>query len=150
MSLPRFEEVTEFAPPTMGQINGPVQAMPLKAKRQRWGWEVLFAHTSGFTGKVLFRKGDPSYPGVMQYHRYKAEVSYLFSGTCRMRWDAGDGRITEEVVTGPADMAHYIPPGARHSIIAVTDCVFFEVSNPVFEDRVNVDGEYRSAEGGAG
>jgi hypothetical protein len=137
------EVVTEFTEPYPYQPNGPVTEVPLKAKRQRWGWEVLFAHTAAYTGKILYRKADGEYKGVVQFHRWKDETSYLFSGTCRMRWDAGDGTITEAVVTGPADVAHHIPRGARHSIIALTDCVFIEASTAHFEDRVNVDEEYR-------
>lgn len=142
-----FNVVVEFTPHSAldGQPYGPVTEVPLSAKQQRWGWEMLFAHTVAYTGKLLYRRGDPTYKGVVQYHVNKDETSYLLQGTCLMRWDAGDGTLIEREVTGPANVAHHIPRGARHSIIAITDCVFVEVSTPHFEDRVNVDEEYRRA-----
>jgi oxalate decarboxylase/phosphoglucose isomerase-like protein (cupin superfamily) len=138
--LAKVQVVTEFTPAAQGQIYGPVTELQPIMKRQRWGEEVLFAHTAAYTGKVLFRKGDPSYPGVMQYHVNKDEAFYLLSGRCILRWDAGDGKLSTREVEAPC--AFHIPRYARHSIIAVTDCVFFEVSTPHFEDRVNVDEEY--------
>lgn len=136
--------VDEFISAQMGQENGPVTEVPLRAKKQRWGTELLFANTPAYTGKILYRKADPDYKGVIQFHQQKDETSYLLWGTCRMRWDAGDGKITEKVVVGPANCAHHIPRGARHSIIAVTDCIFIEASTSHFADRVDVDAEYRA------
>jgi quercetin dioxygenase-like cupin family protein len=36
----------------------------------------------------------------------------------------------------------HIPPGAIHSEEAITECVIFETSNPVFNDRVRVNERY--------
>lgn len=137
---PRVEIVKEFTPAETGQLYGPVSEVDIKAKEMRWGQEMLVAHTPAYTGKVLFRKGDDTYKGVMQYHVNKDETFYLFSGECLLRWDAGDGEISTMEI-GPG-RAFHIPRLARHSIIARTDCVFFEVSTPHFEDRVNVEEQY--------
>tara|TARA_R100001086_G_scaffold248529_1_gene185737 strand:+ start:170 stop:640 length:471 start_codon:yes stop_codon:yes gene_type:complete len=142
-SIPSVEIVKEFTPPEMGQRHGCVTEIHLTAKEMRWGLEVLVAHTPAYVGKVLFRKADDTYKGVMQYHVNKDEAFYLFSGECLLRWDAGDGKVTTMEI-GPG-RAFHIPRGARHSIIARTDCVFFEVSTPHFEDRVNVDDQYDRA-----
>ena len=135
-----YKTVKEFTPAPMGQQFGGVAEVPLKAKEQRWGLELLIAHTDSYTGKILFRKGDPNYKGRVQYHVNKTETFYLFSGRCLLRWDKGDGKLSVEEI-GPGRSFH-IPRGARHSIIALEDCVFFEVSTPHFEDRVNVDADY--------
>ena len=46
---------------------------------------------------------------------------------------------------GPGEAFH-IPRYARHSMIALTDCIFFEVSTPHFEDRYNDDARWVSQE----
>lgn len=138
--IPKVEIVAEFTPAEMNQPHGIVAEVPLRAKEMRWGLEVLVAHTAAYTGKVLFRKADEDYKGVMQYHVNKDETFYLFSGECLLRWDAGDGKVSTMEI-GPGRSFH-VPRGARHSIIARTDCVFFEVSTSHFEDRQNVEGEY--------
>jgi mannose-6-phosphate isomerase-like protein (cupin superfamily) len=138
--LPKVEIVEVFTPSDINQPYGGVTEVPLRAKQMRWGLEVLMAHTSAYTGKILFRKADESYAGIMQYHVNKEETFYLFSGECLLRWDTGDGKLSTMEI-GPG-RAFHIPRGARHSIVARTDCVFFEVSTPHFEDRVNVEDQY--------
>lgn len=140
VEVPRFEEVGEFTPPRTDQPYGCVQAVPLKAKIQRWGVELLWAHTPAYTGKILFRRGDPSYKGRIQYHFNKDETFYLLSGLCKLRWDAGGGELSERIMK-PGESIH-IPRYARHSVIALEDCIFLEVSTPHFEDRQNVDSDY--------
>ena len=135
-----YETVKEFTPAPMDQPFGGVVEVPLKAKEQRWGLELLIAHTVAYTGKILFRRGDPTYKGRLQAHINKDETFYLFSGRCLLRWDNGDGNLSVEEI-GPGRSFH-IPRGATHSIIALTDCVFFEVSTPHFEDRISRDADY--------
>ena len=136
----QFEVVEEFVGLSPTQDNGPVEELPLRAKQQRWGLEVLIAHTPAYTGKVLYRKADPTYKGRVQYHVSKDETFFLFSGRCLLRTDKGDGRLTVEEI-GPGRSFH-VPRLARHSVIALEDCVFFEVSTPHFADRVNCDEDY--------
>ena len=140
VEVPEFEVVEEFTPPQDTQPYGCVQDVPLKAKIQRWGVELLWAHTPAYTGKILIRRGDPTYKGRVQYHFNKDETFYLLSGRCRLRWDAGDGQLSERIMV-PGESVH-IPRYARHSVIALEDCIFLEVSTPHFEDRQNVDEDY--------
>ena len=108
-----------------------------------WGREILVAHVPGlYTGKVLLRyaAADAKRKRSMQYHRIKNECAYLYSGTMWFYYDAGDGKMSrKKLVAG--DCVH-IPPGAVHSEQAITDCVIFETSNPVFNDRVRVNEKY--------
>ena len=144
VDVPEYEAVSEFTPPTNRQPFGPVVEFPLAAKEQRWGHELLFAHTAAYTGKILFRRGDPTYKGRIQYHFNKDETFYLLSGQCRLRWVNEAGALVEKEI-GPGQSFH-IPRFARHSMIALTDCIFFEVSTPHFEDRQNVDSDYVTEE----
>jgi len=140
LKIPEFDAVEEFTPPQNMQPHGGVTEVPLAGKLQRWGVELLWAHTQAYTGKILFRRGDPSYKGRVQYHLNKDETFYLLSGRCLLRWDKGDGKLTVEKI-GPGRSFH-IPRYARHSIIALEDCIFLEVSTPHFDDRKNVDSDY--------
>ncbi len=104
-----------------------------------WGREILVAHSKGkYTGKILMYNAGAK--GGLQRHRVKDETSYLFSGEMMLRYDKGDGKITETKVT--AGQSIYIPAGAVHQEEAITDCIIFETSNPVFDDRVRMEEEY--------
>lgn len=98
-----------------------------------WGTELLVAETPHYTGKVMWMHAG--HGGALQYHERKDEAFYLFSGSCRIRYELGDGFETVTMVAGEAV---HIPPGAVHQVEAITDCVMFEASTPVFDDRVRV------------
>ena len=104
-----------------------------------WGREILVAHSKGkYTGKILMYNAGAK--GGLQYHRVKDETSYLFSGEMLLRYDTGDGKLTETKITAGASV--YIPAGAVHQEEALTDCIIFEASNPVFDDRVRMEEHY--------
>lgn len=108
-----------------------------------WGREILVAHVPGlYTGKILLRRaGDPKYrKRSMQYHRVKNECSYIYSGELWFYYDKGDGKVSKKKLK--AGDAVHIPPGAVHGEEAITDCVIFETSNPVFNDRMRVNEAY--------
>ena len=108
---------------------------------REWGCEELVAFLPGhFTGKVLLL--NAGHKGGLQYHREKHEFAYLISGELIVRYDAGGpARDLHEVVLHDGQLIE-IPPGAVHQEEAVTDCVIFEVSTPVFNDRVRVEEQY--------
>jgi len=119
---------------------------PKEVGPRDWGKEILIAHIPSIgTGKMLFMKAGTR--GGLQYHRIKNESQYLHYGKMLIEYDPGDGKLTKmEVVAGEG---WHIPPGAVHRETAITDCVIFEVSNPVFNDRVRVENKYgEKIEGG--
>ena len=97
-----------------------------------WGREILIAETKDYIGKVLLMKAG--WGGHLQYHNTKDEAFFVYSGIARVRWTTSDGEVHSRTISDGA--AYHIPPGAVHQVIAVTDCVLFEVSTPVFDDRV--------------
>ena len=104
-----------------------------------WGTETLFAHTETYIGKVLRMRAGAS--GPLQYHERKDETFYLLSGRALLRFDRGDGVLAVHQML-PGESVH-VPPGAVHQVEALEDCVIVEASNPVFDDRVNVEDQYR-------
>jgi len=104
-----------------------------------WGREILVAHSKGkYTGKLLMYNAGAK--GGFQKHRLKDETSYLFSGEMIIRFDNGDGKISERKIV--AGESVYIPADAVHQEEAVMDCIIFETSTPVFDDRVRMEEEY--------
>lgn len=99
-----------------------------------WGTELLVAETSDYIGKVLYMRSGGT--GALQYHRVKDETFFLFSGRALVEYRDDLGIIqSHEMEPGEA---FHVPPGAVHRVEALTDCVLFEASTPVFDDRVQV------------
>lgn len=104
-----------------------------------WGEEILLGLVSKhFTLKKLYLKKGCK--GGLQYHHKKNELGYLLSGELIVRFDNGNGELTERIVK-PGESFHF-PPGAVHQEEAIEDCVIFEVSTPHFNDRVRVEKKY--------
>lgn len=103
-----------------------------------WGREIICAETAYYTGKVLLMRAGAA--GGLQFHRVKIETFYLHSGKAIVTTDRGNGILTE-IVMEPGE-AYHIPAGAIHKVTAVEDCVLFECSTPVFDDRVRVEHLY--------
>lgn len=100
-----------------------------------WGRELLIAHTDHYIGKCLWMKAGTS--GPLQYHQVKDETFYLFSGLAQLTLrDEASGALVNRLMQ-PGESYH-VPPGAVHQVAALEECVFFEASTPVFDDRVAV------------
>ena len=120
--------------------------IPKEVGPRDWGQEILIAHIPGIcTGKVLKMKAGTR--GGLQSHQKKNESQYLYSGELMIEHDAGDGKLSKIIVS--KGQSWHIPPGAVHRETALTDCIIFEVSNPVFNDRVRMEEYYgEKIEGG--
>lgn len=107
-----------------------------------WGDEILIAHLPNMaTGKVLKRYAGPDYHrGGLQWHREKYEAFYLHEGEVIVYY-VQDGGFLRSHAMHPGE-CFIVPPGAVHSVQTVTDSIMFEVSNPVWYDRVNVEDQY--------
>jgi mannose-6-phosphate isomerase-like protein (cupin superfamily) len=99
-----------------------------------WGTETLFAHADSYIGKVLRMKAG--YGGPLQYHERKDETFMLLDGEALVTYRDELGNFTS--VKMHAGEAYHVPPGAVHQVQAITECLFVEASNPVFDDRVAV------------
>ena len=111
-----------------------------------WGKETLLVLVPGEFSlkKLVVRAGSR---GGLQYHHKKNECGYLVSGQMIIRFDEGDGILTEKVINA-GDSFHF-PPGAVHQEEAVVDCVIIEASTPHFNDRVRMEEQYgMMADGG--
>jgi mannose-6-phosphate isomerase-like protein (cupin superfamily) len=104
-----------------------------------WGYELIWALTGVYCGKVLFVQAGQSLS--LQFHREKDESWLVQSGRARLELGStGEGRLTEEVVTAGA--AFHFEPGTVHRVTAIEDTTILEVSTPQLDDVVRLEDAY--------
>ena len=104
-----------------------------------WGYELIWAETDAYVGKVLFVKAGESLS--LQFHRRKDESWLVQSGRARLELGpAGDAILNEEVIAPGA--AFRFRPGTVHRITAIEDTLIVEVSTPDLDDVVRLEDDY--------
>jgi mannose-6-phosphate isomerase len=108
-----------------------------------WGWELHWARTDRYVGKILHikRGGSLSY----QFHRKKDETMYVLRGELTFEY-APDGGRRRRFRMGPGDGIR-IWPGDRHRLTARTACDVLEASTPELDDLVRLEDRYGRADG---
>ena len=102
-----------------------------------WGYELHWAHTPRYVGKVLHI--DKGHALSLQYHNVKEETILLWSG--RMLFEIQEGDILAKKELGPGDRIH-VTPKTVHRMTALEDCDVFEVSTPELDDVVRIEDRY--------
>lgn len=114
--------------------------LPSQGKRveKPWGYELIWAHTDKYVGKILhINKGESlSY----QYHRIKDETIQLLRGAMELEVEEGEGG-RRSLSLKPGDCFH-ITPGMKHRMRAVEECDVLEVSTPELDDVVRLEDRY--------
>jgi len=114
--------------------------LPQKTEKP-WGFELLFAHTPEYAGKVIFvRKGHRL---SLQYHENKDESMYIYQGKVQIEIEGADGRMTSYIAQ--PGYCIRIPPFTKHRLEAIEDTTFLEVSTPELGDVVRVEDDYGRA-----
>jgi mannose-6-phosphate isomerase len=104
-----------------------------------WGWELIWADTELYVGKILFVRAGHSLS--LQFHNEKDESWYVESGRAELELgEAGQGVLDAEVITAGAAF-HYVP-GTVHRVTALEDTTILEVSTPHLEDVVRLEDAY--------
>jgi mannose-6-phosphate isomerase len=107
-----------------------------------WGYELIWALTDVYCGKVLFVRAGHSLS--LQFHREKDESWHIQSGRAKLELgESGEGALSEEVVSAGASFR--LPPGTVHRITALEDTTVLEVSTPHLDDVVRLQDEYGRA-----
>ena len=103
-----------------------------------WGYELIWAHTPDYVGKILHVDAGQSLS--LQYHEVKDETIFLLTGTMRFEVGASETELEEvELETGET---FHITPGTIHRMEAVTDCDILEASTPHLDDVVRIRDRY--------
>ena len=103
-----------------------------------WGWELHWAQSEIYVGKVLFVKTGQSLS--LQYHEVKDESWYVQSGRAKLELGEVGGPL-EETEIGPGDCFRY-RPGTVHRVTASEDLTILEVSTPHLDDVVRLQDAY--------
>jgi mannose-6-phosphate isomerase len=108
-----------------------------------WGYELIWALTDVYCGKVLFVRAGEALS--LQFHRQKDESWYIQSGRARLELGrAGESVLGEEVVS--AGVCFHLAPGTVHRVTALEDTTILEVSTPQLEDVVRLEDRYGRAD----
>jgi mannose-6-phosphate isomerase len=103
-----------------------------------WGYELIWAHTDNYVGKILFVKAGESLS--LQYHEQKEETLFLETGECVV--EAGNdlnNLSPHKLIPGKA---FHVTPRFIHRIEAITDCRLFEVSTTQLSDVIRLKDRY--------
>lgn len=110
---------------------------PVNRVEKPWGYELHWAKTDRYVGKVLHVKAGHALS--LQYHNVKDETIYLYSG--RLLFEIGvAGQLTRREMT-PGECVH-ITPKTIHRMTALEDSDIFEVSTPELDDVVRLEDRY--------
>jgi mannose-6-phosphate isomerase-like protein (cupin superfamily) len=104
-----------------------------------WGWELIWAETESYVGKLLFVAAGEALS--LQYHEEKDESWLVHEGRARVELGDVGGDELQTVEIGPGDALRY-PPGTLHRVTALEDTLIVEVSTPQLDDVVRVEDRY--------
>jgi mannose-6-phosphate isomerase len=108
-----------------------------------WGYELIWALTGRYCGKILFVKAGHSLS--LQFHRVKDEAWYVQSGRAKLELGpAGEPVLNQEVIGAGATF--HFAPGTVHRVTALEDTTIFEVSTPELQDVVRLEDRYGRAD----
>ncbi|MDF2751121.1 MAG: glucose-phosphate adenylyltransferase related protein [Gaiellaceae bacterium] len=114
-------------------------AFPVRKVEKPWGYELIWALSETYCGKVLFVKAGCALS--LQFHREKEESWLVQSGKARLELgEAGAAVLNEEVIVA-GDAFHY-RPGTVHRVTAIEDTTILEVSTPHLDDVVRLEDLY--------
>jgi mannose-6-phosphate isomerase len=107
-----------------------------------WGYELIWALTDTYCGKVLFVKAGHSLS--LQYHVQKDESWLVQSGRAKVELGTTEDTELTEAILEPGDTLHYVP-GTVHRVTAIEDTTILEVSTPDLDDVVRIEDAYGRA-----
>ncbi len=112
--------------------------------RKPWGWELLYAKTDKYVGKVLFVMAGHRLS--LQFHKQKHETLFLYTGKAvceleNMDWRQ-DGQMEQIDLNEQSIVSVAVKPFQKHRITAIEDSIILEVSTPELDDVVRVEDDY--------
>ena len=110
-----------------------------------WGYEILWAHTDRYVGKILHV--EAGHVLSLQYHEHKHESIYVLSGKMIFRYGGMHGGPSEplrERTMGPGD-AQQVPTGRIHQFEAIETTDVLEASTDHLGDVIRLQDRYGRA-----
>jgi mannose-6-phosphate isomerase len=104
-----------------------------------WGYELIWAHTDRYAGKILFVRSGQALS--LQFHNEKDESWHVLSGRAQLELgEVGQRVLNSEVITEGA--AFHFVPGTVHRVTAIEDTTILEVSTTELDDVVRLEDKY--------
>src|SRR5688572_5783176 len=114
---------------------------PIRRVDKPWGYELIFAHTDRYVGKILHVNAGEALS--LQYHEIKDETLYLAGGAVDLQVEEGGALVSRPLAVGEA---YHIPAFTKHRMVAGPEgCDLFEVSTPELQDVVRLEDRYGRA-----
>jgi mannose-6-phosphate isomerase len=112
--------------------------VPIRRVEKPWGYELIFAHTESYVGKILHVNAGHALS--LQYHEVKDETLYLADGEVELVVEEDGSLVTTVLRSGDS---YRIIPYTRHRMVAgVNGCDIIEVSTPELDDVVRLEDRY--------
>jgi mannose-6-phosphate isomerase len=102
-----------------------------------WGYELHWAHTDRYVGKVLHVKAGHALS--LQYHNVKDETIYVYSG--KLLYEIEQNGDLKKLEMKPGDSMR-VTPKTVHRMTAIEDTDVLEVSTPEIDDVVRLEDRY--------
>ena len=116
---------------------GPFELKSIQHIPKPWGYELIFAKTDRYVGKILhINRGECL---SLQYHEMKDETLYVVEGELRLTIEHEGDRRELMLLKGEA---FHIPPRLIHRMEAVVDTDVAEVSTTELDDIVRLEDRY--------
>lgn len=114
---------------------------PIRRVEKPWGYELIFAHTERYVGKILHVNSGQALS--LQYHEVKDETLFMKDGEVELLVEE-DGRLETLILRGGD--SYRIKPFTKHRMIAGENgCDIIEVSTPELDDVVRLEDRYGRA-----
>ncbi|MBV9067680.1 MAG: cupin domain-containing protein [Acidobacteria bacterium] len=111
--------------------------LPIKRVPKPWGYELIFAKTDRYVGKILHINRGESLS--LQYHEIKEETLFVVAGELKLTIEIDGDRRELPLHAGEA---FHIAPRMIHRMEAIEDTDVAEVSTPELEDVVRLEDRY--------
>jgi len=116
------------------------QYRDVKRVPKPWGYELIFARTGRYVGKMLhINRGECL---SLQYHEMKEETLFVVRGELKLTIESDGDRRELALRSG---QAFHIPPRLIHRMEAMEDTDVAEVSTPELDDVVRLEDRYGRA-----
>jgi mannose-6-phosphate isomerase len=111
---------------------------PVRRVEKPWGYELIWAHTDRYVGKILHvNRGEAL---SLQMHHLKDETMYVLAG--RVRMEVGDAPDRLERIELGQGQAIHLRPKTVHRVTALEDTDLLEASTPHLDDLVRFEDRY--------
>jgi mannose-6-phosphate isomerase len=111
--------------------------LPIKRVPKPWGYELIFAKTERYVGKILHVNRGESLS--LQYHEIKEETLFVVAGQLKLTIEIDGDRRELPLRAGEA---FHIAPRMIHRMEAIEDTDVAEVSTPELDDVVRLEDRY--------